>query len=134
MGMNSRLSLLPTVILAFLSATTAAYAQIPETKLTRTFTPATVQALWCSALMLEERYHYDEGTEEAVYWEEMAYALGDSLDELMAEEGLAPIESEEVWAIFDDAAIEFAENDSENYLTQLEGCEDAYNSNKLKLR
>lgn len=64
----------------------------------------------------------------------MAYALGDSLDELMAEEGLAPIESEEVWAIFDDAAIEFAENDSENYLTQLEGCEDPYNSNKLKLR
>jgi hypothetical protein len=119
-------------VVAALALASPAFAQ-PETKLTRNLSAATVKAVWCSSLFLEESYQWDDGSEEAIRYEDMAYDLGDALDEVMAEAGLPPAESEEIWAIFDEAAVDFASDDNDAFLVELEACEQAYRANKLKL-
>lgn len=118
---------------ALLLGMPAAYAQ-PATKLTTNLSEATIGAIWCSALFLEESYYYDEGSDDAVHYEDMAYDLGEQLDDVMREAGLPTAESEEVWAIFDDAAADFALDDEAGYFVELDACEEAYQADKLKLR
>jgi hypothetical protein len=132
--MNIRQLSAPVIIAALTLASPAAFAQMPETKLARNLSEATVNAVWCSALMLEESYYYEEASEDAIYWEDMAYDLGEDLDEVMGEAGLPMVESEEIWAIFDSAAEDYAATDEDAYMAELEACEDAYNGNKIKLR
>lgn len=132
--MNIRLLLGPVALVAMLTTGTAAYAQLPDTKLTRRLSQNTVDAIWCSSLFLEESYYYDEGSDDSLYWEDMAYDLGDELDDVMREAGLPEAESEEIWAIFDDHAAEFAMSDEGAYLQAVEACDDAIKGNKIKLR
>ncbi|WP_196258411.1 hypothetical protein [Pelagibacterium limicola] len=125
--------IIPVAIAAMLVVSPAALAQ-PQTKLTGGLSSNTIKAIWCSALFLEESYYWDEGSDEATHYEDMAYELGADLDDVMAEVGLPQAESEEIWAIFDEAAAEFAETDEDGYLGELEICETTYLDKKLKLR
>ncbi len=120
-------------LVAALMGAPAALAQ-PETKLTRNLSQATINAIWCSALFLEESYYWDEDSDEAAHYEDIAYDLGADLDVVMGEMGLPTAESEEVWVIFDEAAATYAAEDEEGFLAKLEACEMAYTDNKLKLR
>src|SRR5690606_13168960 len=106
----------------------------PQTKLTNNLPKATIDAIWCSALFLEESYYWDEESDDAIYYEDMAYDLGDGLDEVMDDFGLPDAESEEIWAVFDEAAADYALDDEDAYLAELDACDEAYQADKIKLR
>lgn len=131
--MKIRQSLVPAALAALLMATPVALAQ-PQTKLTNNLPKATIDAIWCSALFLEESYYWDEGSDDAIYYEDMAYDLGDGLDEVMDDFGLPGAESEEIWTVFDEAAADYALDDEDAYLAELDACDEAYQADKIKLR
>lgn len=128
--MKSRIFVLAVMAGGLLLGSPAAYGQ-PVTKLTANLSPATIDAIWCSALFLEEAYYWDEGSQDALHYEDMAYDLGERLDEVMREAGLPTAEGEEIWAIFDEAAADFALDDETSYLVELDACEEAYQADKL---
>lgn len=123
----------PVAFAAMLVAASTAFAQ-PVTKLTRDLPAATVAAIWCSSLFFEESFYWDEGSDDSFYYEDMAYDLGFELDEVMSDFGLLPAESEEIWAIFDEAAVDLALEDEDGYFAALDACEEAYVADKIKLR
>lgn len=131
--MKSRFFVPAAMAGALLFGMPAAYGQ-PVTKLTTNLSQTTIDAIWCSALFLEEAYYWEEGSEDAVHYEGIAYDLGEQLDDVMREAGLPTAESEEVWEIFDAAAADFSLDDQDGFFEQLDHCEAAYLDNKIELR
>lgn len=112
----------PLALTAMLAATGAAQAQ-PQSKLLQGLDKGTIEALWCSSLMLEEAWYYDEDSDEAIAYENMAYDLGDKVEPILEDRGLNDAEIEDVWTFFDEAAMDLAVDDEDSFYQQLESCE-----------
>lgn len=109
-----------------LVAGTGAHAQ-PQTKLTTGLGKSLIEAIWCSALLLEESYIYDDGSEDALHYEDLAFDLGEEIDALLTDEhGLRQVEVDEIWAVFDDEAYMLAGENEDRFLTELAACENNY--------
>lgn len=116
-------SALPLAFAAVLLTGGPGLAQ-PQTKLVSELDKALVNAIWCSSLFFEESYYYDEDSEDAIYYEDLAFDLGDAIDDiLLADHGMREEEVDEIWSIFDDAALDLAIDDEDRFLAQLEACE-----------
>lgn len=127
-GRDMKLGLLtPTLALAMVMATTGAGWAQPQTKLVSGLDKATIQAIWCSALLFEESYYHETDSEEAIRYETLAFDLGADIDAMLMEDnGLRQVEVDEMWTVFDGAAYDLASSDEENFLAQLEMCETNY--------
>lgn len=119
---------MPLAVVAAFSAGSSAFAQ-PQTKLTTGLSKSLIQAIWCSSVLLEESFIYDEGSEDAVHYESLAFELGDEVDVLLKDEhNLRQAEVDELWALFDDEAYWLAGDNEDRFMTELRSCETSYDS------
>lgn len=130
--MKSKFLFITAMVAGTMLAAPAAFAQ-PETKLTTNLSRVTINAIWCSALFLEESYYWDEGSDDQTRYEDMAYDIGAQLDDIMGAAGIPYVESEEIWSIFDAAANDFAYENESAFFDELDACEAAYTDKKLRL-
>lgn len=119
--------LAPLALTALLVTTGVAQAQ-PQSKLLQGLDKATIEALWCSSLLLEEAWYYDEDSDEAIEYENMAYDLGDNVEARLEARGLSEAEIEDVWTFFDEAAMDLATDDEDSFYRQLENCESNFDA------
>ena len=66
---------LPISLVLGLAVAGGAAAQ-PQTKLVQDLPKSLVQAIWCSALFFEESYYYDDGSDDMMHYEDLAFDLG----------------------------------------------------------
>lgn len=120
--------LLPVSLALALAGTGGAAAQ-PQTKLVQDLPKNLIQAIWCSALFFEESYYYEEGSDDAAHYEDMAFDLGAEIDTMLLEEHeLRQEEVDEIWSLFDGGAYDLTMEDDESFLAQLELCENNYDA------
>lgn len=120
--------LLPLALVLGLGGTGSAVAQ-PQTKLVQDLPKSLIQAIWCSALFFEESYYYEEGSEDAAHYEDLAFDLGADIDTVLLEDhGLRQEEVDEIWSVFDGGAYDLTMEDDESFLAQLELCEANYDT------
>jgi hypothetical protein len=120
--------LLPLSLVLGLAGAGSAVAQ-PQTKLVQDLPKSLIQAIWCSALFFEESYYYDEGSEDMLHYEDLAFDLGADIDDVLLEDhGLRQEEVDEIWSVFDAGAYDLNREDDESFLAQLELCESNYDA------
>lgn len=119
---------LPLSLVLGLAGAGSAIAQ-PQTKLVRDLPKSLIQAIWCSALFFEESFYYEEGSDDATHYEDLAFDLGADIDAaLMDDHGLRQEEVDEIWSLFDSDAYDLTIEDDERFLAQLELCEANYDA------
>ncbi|WP_417581701.1 hypothetical protein [Pelagibacterium sp.] len=118
--------LLPLSMAFGLLGVGSAFAQ-PQTKLVQDLPKGLIQAIWCSSLFFEESYYYEETSEDAEYYSDLAFDLGDDIDDLLrGRYDLPQAEIDEIWAVFDGGAFDLTNEDDDGFLAQLEMCEANY--------
>ena len=106
-----------------IACTSAGLAQ-PQTKLTSELDKQLSQAIWCSSLLFEHSNVYEESSEDALRYEDMAFEIGAEIDTVLLEEhGMRQAEVDEIWAVYDDGAYLLAQDDPESFSDQLAACE-----------
>ncbi|WP_338606740.1 hypothetical protein V6617_09450 [Pelagibacterium nitratireducens] len=101
----------------------------PQTKLVQDLPKSLVQAIWCSALFFEESYYYDDGSDDMMHYEDLAFDLGADIDTVLLEDhGFRQEEVDEIWSVFDAGAYDLTMEDDESFLAQLELCESNYDA------
>lgn len=101
----------------------------PQTKLVSRLDKPTIQAIWCSALFFERSYYQDADGEQALHYENLAFDLGDRIDQMLRDEhGMRDAEIDEIWMIFDGDAYDLAAHGSDSFVAQVVGCESNFAS------
>lgn len=117
---------LPLVFAMAMGAASPVAAQ-PQTKLVSGLDKQTVQAIWCSSLLFENSFFFDEGSDESLNYEDMDFDLGERIDTILRDDhGLRQEEIDEIWSIFDDGAYALNIDDQANFDAQLQACENGY--------
>lgn len=110
-------------VAAVLAGSGAALAQ-PQTKLVSRLDKGFIQAIWCSSILFEESFFYEEGSDDGLDYETRAFEIGGQVDaRLLDEEGMSQAEVDEIWALFDEHAMTLAAEQEDDFLAQLESCE-----------
>ncbi|RDE09259.1 hypothetical protein DVH29_07305 [Pelagibacterium lacus] len=117
---------LPLVFAMAMGAASPIAAQ-PQSKLVSGLDKQTVQAIWCSSLFFENSFFFDEGSDEALNYEDMAFDLGERIDTILRDDhNLRKEEIDEIWSLFDDGAYALNVDDQASFDAQLQTCENGY--------
>ncbi|MCD7061081.1 hypothetical protein [Pelagibacterium xiamenense] len=104
---------------------TATVAQ-PTTKLVDGLEGADIDLMWCSAVLFEESFWYDEDAPWGIYYDELSYELEMTAREAMNVAGFSQERQDAVWETYDAAAFELAEAEDGTFLGLVDECESAY--------
>ncbi|WP_404403856.1 hypothetical protein [Pelagibacterium halotolerans] len=98
----------------------------PATKLVDGLDDDAIGIMWCSAVLFEESYWYEEGDAWSVYYDEVSYALELMARDIMEAEGWSQERQDALWETYDGAAFDLAETEDGTFLDLVGVCEDDF--------
>lgn len=98
----------------------------PTTKLVDGLDRSTIDTMWCSAILFEESFWYDEGESWGVYYDEVSYELEVMARDVMEAEGWSQERQDALWEEYDAAAYDLADAENGTFLDLVGDCEAEY--------
>ena len=84
------------------------------------------QTLWCSAILYEESFWYEPDNPWSVYYDELSWALDETVYANLIKAGATDIQYDDLWTLFDGEAYMLSSDDEEGFLAEVIACEDEF--------
>ena len=84
------------------------------------------QTLWCSAVLYEESFWYEEGNPWAAYYDDLSWELDGIVYGNLTKLGITDIQFDDLWMLFDEEAYDLSSSDADGFLAEVVACEDEF--------